>query len=453
MLDMPETAVEADPSASSTVGGLPGVDRQLPADLSQLVSRHQAGLLDAIDQLRLEQIDADINIPQIVVCGDQSSGKSSVLEAIAGVPFPIGAGLTTKFATEVILRQSRADSLKIDIVPAADRDEPTKNRIKAFQQPEGINEVKHFGLAIEAAAKHLQRLEPGCSFWKDRLRVELSGPRQPHLTLIDLPGIIHYESEGLERGGKEKIKEMVLEYMKKPRTTVLAVIGALNNVETQEVLGLIRSINGAKDRTLGIITKPDQLRQGSGEERSVLEMAQNGGHNVRLGWHVLRNLGHDEFSDNSLAHRDLVERKFFEESIFSQLNPHDRGIRELRKKLSDQLFSSITAELPTLIVEMTRKRDTCKSVIERLGPERCNLADQRKYLADVLHKIQRLIGAGIEGGDYAGNEFELFFDGKLGKGLGNEITLEIDTFSSSLRKTGRQYHIYNEREREARRPR
>jgi predicted ATPase len=63
--------------------------------VSQLQSQEQAGLLDAIDQLRRENIDADIGIPQIVVCGDQSSGKSSLLEAIAQVPFPAGSGAVT----------------------------------------------------------------------------------------------------------------------------------------------------------------------------------------------------------------------------------------------------------------------------------------------------------------------------------------------------------------------
>lgn len=63
--------------------------------MSQLQSQEQAGLLDAIDQLRRENIEAEIGIPQIVVCGDQSSGKSSLLEAIAQVPFPVGSGAVT----------------------------------------------------------------------------------------------------------------------------------------------------------------------------------------------------------------------------------------------------------------------------------------------------------------------------------------------------------------------
>ena len=68
--------------------------------MSQLQSQEQAGLLDAIDQLRRENIHAEIGIPQIVVCGDQSSGKSSLLEAIAQVPFPAGSGAVTMCTLE-----------------------------------------------------------------------------------------------------------------------------------------------------------------------------------------------------------------------------------------------------------------------------------------------------------------------------------------------------------------
>lgn len=46
--------------------------------------------LDMIDNLRSIGLYQDIPLPQIAVVGDQSSGKSSVLEAISGIPFPRG---------------------------------------------------------------------------------------------------------------------------------------------------------------------------------------------------------------------------------------------------------------------------------------------------------------------------------------------------------------------------
>lgn len=64
--------------------------------------------LDLIDKLREINIEQDIPIPQIAVMGDQSSGKSSVLESLSGIGFPRGAGLVTKCATQIIMKKTPA---------------------------------------------------------------------------------------------------------------------------------------------------------------------------------------------------------------------------------------------------------------------------------------------------------------------------------------------------------
>jgi hypothetical protein len=69
--------------------------------LDSLRSNGEGGLLDAIDTLRSQGIGHYVSLPQLIVCGDQSSGKSSVLEAISGIPFPTRDNMCTWFATEV----------------------------------------------------------------------------------------------------------------------------------------------------------------------------------------------------------------------------------------------------------------------------------------------------------------------------------------------------------------
>ena len=64
-------------------------------------------VLDLADELRSIGLDRDLPIPQIAVMGDQSSGKSSVLEAISSIPFPRGAGLVTRCATRHFKRGQR----------------------------------------------------------------------------------------------------------------------------------------------------------------------------------------------------------------------------------------------------------------------------------------------------------------------------------------------------------
>ena len=60
--------------------------------------------LDLIDTLRAQGVHQDLPLPQIAVMGDQSSGKSSVLEAISGIPFPRGSGLVTRCATQLTMK-------------------------------------------------------------------------------------------------------------------------------------------------------------------------------------------------------------------------------------------------------------------------------------------------------------------------------------------------------------
>lgn len=51
-------------------------------------------------------VGAQVALPQLVVCDDQTAGKSSVLEGISGILFPRQDRLYTRFATEIVLRHT-----------------------------------------------------------------------------------------------------------------------------------------------------------------------------------------------------------------------------------------------------------------------------------------------------------------------------------------------------------
>lgn len=60
--------------------------------------------LNQIDRVGTLGVGDYIALPQLVACGDQSVGKSSVLEGISGCPFPRQDGFCTRFPTEIVLR-------------------------------------------------------------------------------------------------------------------------------------------------------------------------------------------------------------------------------------------------------------------------------------------------------------------------------------------------------------
>lgn len=57
-------------------------------------------VLNIIDKIRAHEISRELSLPELVVCGNQSSGKSSVLEAISRIRFPKGEVTCTRFVTE-----------------------------------------------------------------------------------------------------------------------------------------------------------------------------------------------------------------------------------------------------------------------------------------------------------------------------------------------------------------
>lgn len=69
-----------------------------------------------------------------MVVGDQSSGKSSVLEGLTSLPFPRDSTLCTRFATQIVFRRAETESISVSIIPSASCDEATASRLKSFKQ-------------------------------------------------------------------------------------------------------------------------------------------------------------------------------------------------------------------------------------------------------------------------------------------------------------------------------
>lgn len=100
-------------------------------------SEDRVKLLSIIDSLRELGISDDIPLPQLVVVGDQSSGKSSLLEGLTGLSFPIASDLCTRFATQIVLRRTATEEarVKVSIIPGpeAQGNETQKAYLKAFR--------------------------------------------------------------------------------------------------------------------------------------------------------------------------------------------------------------------------------------------------------------------------------------------------------------------------------
>ncbi len=107
--------------------------------------------------------------------------------------------------------------------------------------------------------------------------MEIFGPGHAHLTIVDLPGLIHSETKNQSPSDLELVKDIVgVLYACQPRSIILAVISAKNDFANQVVLKLARSVDPTGNRTPpGVITKPDTLHPGSESEALYVSLARN----------------------------------------------------------------------------------------------------------------------------------------------------------------------------------
>ncbi|KAL3476025.1 dynamin family protein [Aspergillus californicus] len=369
--------------------------RELRTDaLEGLCTYEQLELLNSIDSLRSQGISHYVSLPQIIVCGDQSSGKSSVLEAISGVSFPVRSSLCTRFPTELVLRKQPSSGVRVSIVAHQSRSEMEQKRLSSFC--EVLDSFQELPDLIEKAKAVMGISTHGNAFSNDLLRVEISGPDRPHLTIVDLPGLIHSETKLQSATDVQLVQDVVQSYMREERSIILAVVSAKNDFANQIVLRLARAADPAGRRTLGVITKPDTLVAGSESEAMFLSLANNQDVEFRLGWHVLKNMD-SEKGNWTLESRNKEERDFFSQGAWSDMPQSVVGVDALRSRLSQLLLRQIASELPSLIDEIQSKRRDCQNRLEKLGEPRTSETEQRSYLLHIGQSFQSLVRAAVDG--------------------------------------------------------
>ncbi|KAH4065585.1 hypothetical protein HBI64_124770 [Parastagonospora nodorum] len=370
--------------------------------LKKLQSTNERRVLDVVDKLRRIGLNGTIELPQLVVCGDQSSGKSSVLEAITEIPFPRKAGLCTRFATEIVLRRQPTSSVTIKINASKLRSTAEQQKLAAFTKT--IADLSELPQVIEDATvvMGLRKIGESAAFSRDVLSIEICGPDRPQLTLVDLPGLIHSATKASTDADKDLIFGLVEEYMENPRTIVLAVVSAKNDAANQIILNLIKKMDPTGSRTLGIITKPDYI-QGAGDQQFWFDLALNKEVFLKRGWHMVKNRTEEEMH-LSFQQRNEAERTFFNKDRFKDLPRPSVGIETLRVRLSNLLLAHLTQELPSLKKEMEEKLKTTLGELHDLGDRRETPQEQRMLLTKISIQIHQILSAAVHG-QYVDNFF------------------------------------------------
>lgn len=185
------------------------------------------------------------------------------------------------------------------------------------------------------------------TFSKDILRLEICGPDEDHLSVIDVPGIFRNTTPGLTtKADRDMVRDMVLSYMKNRRSVMLTVVAANVDMATQEIVEMARELDPDGERTLGVLTKPDLVDPGA--EKKVMDIVEGKEQRMKLGWSIVRNLGQQELLDD-IADRDITEEIFFRQTApWNSLDKDKVGVQALRVRLREIFIANIRREFPAV---------------------------------------------------------------------------------------------------------
>lgn len=417
---------------------------ELAVDAQELAGEQRA-LLDLIDKLQFAQLD-NVKLPQIVVVGDQSAGKSSVLEAITGTPFPRDAGACTRFATEIRLRRAPEPSITVSVIPDKKRSFPEQERLSQFGGT--VNTGMPFEQLMRSAVELIAPKNiPGRFAARDILVVEKRGPDMPLLTLVDLPGLVRNANNDQSLEDIRTIESLSDRYMKSPRTIILAVVGGNSDYVQAPILTKARHFDPNGSRTIGVLTKPD-LTESIGLEDKFIDLVKNKDkrNDFKLGWYVLLNPGPREPGQPwpTAEDRRRGEAVFFTSGKWSSVPSSICGAGALMRKLSTQLQQHIGKHVHVLRKQIQKALDDCEAELKSLGDAKDTPEEMRTELVELFSSSKELVIPAVYGfykNPPKKNFFRVTADprGTPAQNLRARATEENDRFSTRIRAHGRKF--------------
>ncbi|EGW06047.1 Interferon-induced GTP-binding protein Mx2 [Cricetulus griseus] len=355
--------------------------------------------IDLIDSLRALGVEQDLALPAIAVIGDQSSGKSSVLEALSGVALPRGSGIVTRCPLVLKLRKLEQGEQWRGKVSYED------NEVELCDPSEVEDEVNKAQNLIAGI---------GLGISDKLISLEVSSPNVPDLTLIDLPGITRVAVGNQPADIGYQIKRLIKTYIQKQETINLVVVPSNVDIATTEALSMAQGGGPEGDRTIGlerILTKPDLVDRGT--EDKVIDVVRNLVYHLKKGYMVVKCRGqHDIQEQLSLTEALEKEQAFFKE------HPHFRVLLEdgkatvpcLAERLTTELISHICKSLPLLENQIKNCYQSTSEELQKYGtdiPEDDN--EKTFFLIDKINTFNEDITAIVQGEENVGEgECRLF---------------------------------------------
>ncbi|KKA30214.1 hypothetical protein TD95_001914 [Thielaviopsis punctulata] len=305
------------------------------------------GTVNKLQDLVFNTIGSDsLDLPQIVVVGSQSAGKSSVLENIVGRDFlPRGSGIVTR----------RPLILQLINVPDEDGEEqPDPYRSPSAARRSEWAEFHHipnrrfndFGdvkREIENETSRVAGNNKGIN--RQPINLKIYSPHVLNLTLVDLPGLTKVPIGDQPTDIEKQTRNLISEYIAKPNSIVLAVSPANVDIVNSEALKLARHVDPLGRRTIGVLTKVDLMDHGT----NALDILSGRVYPLKLGFIGVVNRSQQDIQGNKPMEDALkAEMEFFKHHPAYRNIASRCGTHFLAKTLNTTLMAHIRDRLPDI---------------------------------------------------------------------------------------------------------
>ncbi|KAG0133727.1 Dynamin central region-domain-containing protein [Tuber indicum] len=338
------------------------------------VNVNDPGLITLVNKLQdvfaTVGVQNPIDLPQIVVVGSQSSGKSSVLENIVGRDFlPRGTGIVTRrpLVLQLVNRPalakangaSKEEAVMKSSDSAANLDEWGEFLHIPGQKFYDFNRIRE-EIVKETDAKTGRN--QGISPLPIGLRIY--SPNVLTLTLVDLPGMTRVPVGDQPKDIERQIKDMILKQISKANSIILAVTAANTDLANSDGLKMAREVDPEGQRTIGVLTKIDLMDQGT----DVVDILAGRIIPLRLGYVPVVNRGQRDIESKKAISAALEHEKRFFEEHRAYRNKHAYcGTPYLARKLNMILMMHIKQTLPEIKARISSSLQKYSAELSSLG--------------------------------------------------------------------------------------
>ncbi|XP_044464031.1 dynamin-related protein 3B-like isoform X2 [Mangifera indica] len=324
-----------------------------------------------------------ISLPQVAVVGSQSSGKSSVLEALVGRDFlPRGCDICTR----------RPLALMLENRPRKPDDDGRE--WAEFRHLPGKRFYDFTTVRREILAETDREAGRNKGVSEKQIGLKISSPNVLNMTVIDLPGITKVPVGDQPSDIETRIRRMIMAFIRQENCIILAVSPANSDLATSDALQMARDADPTGTRTIGVITKLDIMDRGTNACNFLLGKVVP----LRLGYVGVVNRCQEDINKN----RSIREALAYEEQFFRD-NPEysglsDRcGIPKLAKKLNQILEQHVRMVLPSLKAELNSRLTAVAKELQKYGKVVESKAEQEAILLSILARYSEAFSAMVDG--------------------------------------------------------